>query len=76
MAVLTVLILLHFLSPNLERSHWIKSIGIRVNFVEFDVDDGVSLLVPQALYNYVIPCFRSTTPLRYILLWSVKDLMD
>ena len=46
MAVLTVLILLHFLPPRQERYHCIKPLGIHISVTNFDVNDGVFLYVP------------------------------
>ena len=46
MAVLTVLILLDFISLIQERCNWIKYVGVRIS--KFDVDDGVIISVPQS----------------------------
>ena len=46
MAVLTMLILLYFILPSKERRHWLKYVGIRISVAKFDVNGGVSQLVP------------------------------
>ena len=43
---ITEIILLDFLPINQECRHWLKFLGIRVSVTRFDVDDGISLLVP------------------------------
>ena len=46
MEVITVLILLGFLPSIQEHIHWLRYVGICISVVDFDVDDGISLLVP------------------------------
>ena len=46
MSVLTIIILLHFLSLIQECFHWIKHVGIRFRFTKFDVNYGVGLSFP------------------------------
>ena len=45
-AVLTLLILLHFLPTNQDILNWIKPVGIRVIVAEFDADYVIGLLFP------------------------------
>ena len=45
-AVLTILILLDFLTPIWEISHCLKSVGISISVEDFCVDDAVSIYVP------------------------------
>ena len=45
-AVITVLILLDFLSPSQDLRHWLKYVGIRIIVTKFGVNDGFSLLIP------------------------------
>ena len=45
-AVLTLLIILHFLLPIQERYSWIKPIGNRVSVANYDVNYGVSTYIP------------------------------
>ena len=46
MAVLTMLILIHFLPPIHEYYHWIKHVGIRIGITKVDADYGIDLSVP------------------------------
>ena len=46
MAVLTMLILIHFLPLIHEHYHWIKHVGIRIVITKVDADYGIDLSVP------------------------------
>ena len=61
LAVLTVLILLDFLSLIKERCNWIKYVGVRIS--KFDVDDGVIISVSQSPNHYTTQCTQFFTPL-------------
>ena len=43
---LTVLILISFIPHIQERCHWLKPVGIRISFANFDVDCGIGMSVP------------------------------
>ena len=44
--VITVIILIDFLSQIQERYHWLRYVGVYVSVSEYDVDDGVTMSVP------------------------------
>ena len=56
--ILTVLILLLPLLTIQELIHWLILLGIRVRIYKSDVDDDVSLDLPYALDDDIIPCLH------------------
>ena len=61
-----VFIFIYLLPLSQEISHWFLSVDVCVRVAKYDVDYGVILDFPYALYEDVILCIQSSPPLTYI----------
>ena len=57
MAVVTIIIIILLIPIIQELIHWIILVGIHISIFKLDVDDGVSLALPQATNKYVASSF-------------------
>ena len=57
MAVVTIIIIILLIPIIQELIRWIILVGIHISIFKLDVDDGVSLALPQAPNKYVASSF-------------------
>ena len=76
MAVIIMLVIIHFIPLIQDHLHWLKPVSIRFSMNKVEVNDDIGLYMPLAPDECVTLCLQNVTTLNYIPLSSAAALVD